>query len=706
MYQASGTTTSSIAYDSTTQAAYVPDEGDTTDTIVVVIDGVTQVRGAGEDYTIVGSEIRFTTAKSAPATNTLDTITFTAEDTYDLTKTATDTLDTITFTASATELDTITFTASATELDTITLGGSSVTLDTITFDMSPSAGPYNLTTTPAVSLDPITFAPATSTYNLLKDGVAVTSLDQASFAITDGGGDALTEGMDYMLMPCMPGCRIYFYDMNRSGTTSSIAYDGTPEPYVVADTSNLNIVIDGTPQVLGAEGDYTYDSDNKQITFTAGNEKTASNTVNTIEYGATGDAGPYNLTTTPSVSLDPITFSPAMFTYNLFDDGVAVTSLDEASFVIKDSNGDAYTEGSDYSLQTNMDGNYQVNFNTYQSGTTSSIAYDSTPVLYEPADASKLNIVIDNTTLVLDTHYEIDGSEITFTAGNEKTASNIVNSIKYEEVTEIEPAEAADLEIVLNDRTLSPGTHYTIDGNEITFKAAAAIDPDTDTMESLTHNTGATLTSLDTTKVTPFVRTETTGKFTVEVNNELQVEGAEADYTIDGSEITFTAAKTNSDEITALLHSEEDKYTFDITATDPINLEERQREFIMYVSKPGIALITPKREVGLVKVDYNNFDYPVVVPLAAATYNQGENVTLSLTAATAGNLAGSGLTFESITGVGTVEGGLEGSPASLAEDTDFTITVKAVETGEPSYNNERTLTIKILQDPDYYSPAS
>ena len=124
----------------------------------------------------------------------------------------------------------------------------------------------------------------------------------------------------------------------------------------------------------------------------------------------------------------------------------------------------------------------------------------------------------------------------------------------------------------------------------------------------------------------------------------------------------------------------------------------------MYVSKPGIALITPKRDVGLVEVAYNSPDYPVV-SLAAATYNQGENVTLSLTAATAGNLAGSGLTFESKTDVGTVEVGLEGSPASLAEDTDFTITVKAVETGEPSYNNERTLTIKILQDPNYVSPS-
>ena len=155
-----------------------------------------------------------------------------------------------------------------------------------------------------------------------------------------------------------------------------------------------------------------------------------------------------------------------------------------------------------------------------------------------------------------------------------------------------------------------------------------------------------------------------------------------------------------------IIHSEgEDRYTFDIQATDTTNSEVSSRIFDMYVSKPGIALITPKREIGLVEVDYNTPDYPVI-SLAAATYNQGENVTLSLTAATAGNLAGSGLTFQSATDVGTVEVGLEGSPESLTEDTDFTITVKAVETDEPSYNIERTLTIRILQDPDYYSPAS
>ena len=91
----------------------------------------------------------------------------------------------------------------------------------------------------------------------------------------------------------------------------------------------------------------------------------------------------------------------------------------------------------------------------------------------------------------------------------------------------------------------------------------------------------------------------------------------------------------------------------------------------MFVNKPGIAFIAPKRGVSLVEVAYNTPDSPAV-PLAAATYNKDgttyEDVTLSLTAATAGNLAGSGLTFTSTSfddSVGTVEGGLEGFPESL-----------------------------------------
>ena len=238
-------------------------------------------------------------------------------------------------------------------------------------------------------------------------------------------------------------------------------------------------------------------------------------------------------------------------------------------------------------------------------------------------------------------------------------------------------------------------------------------------MDSLIHNTGNTLGGIDTTRVTPFVRTPTTGKFTVEVNNVLQVEGV--DYNISGTEITFTAAKTDSDVITALLHSEEKEYTFDITATDQANSEFSQRTFSMFVNEPGIAWIVPQREESTVDVAYKYYPVPTI-RLQAATSNRTDGtfneVTLTLTA---GNLTGSGLTF--LTDVsspysstfyadrGVIEGGLDGDPASglpasLEEDTEFEITVKAAEANNASYNNERTLTIKILQDPIYFSPAT
>ena len=96
--------------------------------------------------------------------------------------------------------------------------------------------------------------------------------------------------------------------------------------------------------------------------------------------------------------------------------------------------------------------------------------------------------------------------------------------------------------------------------------------------------------------------------------------------------------------------------------------------------------------------------------MAAATYNKVdadtyENVTLSLTD---GDLAGSGLTlmdsttFNSYTGV--VGRMLTGQPTSFENNTNFNITARAQE-DEPSYNSERTLTITILQDPDYQSPS-
>ena len=54
---------------------------------------------------------------------------------------------------------------------------------------------------------------------------------------------------------------------------------------------------------------------------------------------------------------------------------------------------------------------------------------------------------------------------------------------------------------------------------------------------------------------------------------------------------------------------------------------------------------------------------------------------------------------------GTVTGYLQGTPLSIEVDTDYRITLRAEDTNESSYNSERTLTIRVLADPDYYSPS-
>ena len=54
---------------------------------------------------------------------------------------------------------------------------------------------------------------------------------------------------------------------------------------------------------------------------------------------------------------------------------------------------------------------------------------------------------------------------------------------------------------------------------------------------------------------------------------------------------------------------------------------------------------------------------------------------------------------------GTITGSLMGTPLSIGEDTDYRITLRAEDTNESSYNSELTLTIRVLADPDYYSPS-
>ena len=185
----------------------------------------------------------------------------------------------------------------------------------------------------------------------------------------------------------------------------------------------------------------------------------------------------------------------------------------------------------------------------------------------------------------------------------------------------------------------------------------------------------------------------------------------------DNEKIRFDTAPANDATTTVFLRTEDGntEYTFDIRATDPQNAEYSDRTFSMFVNRPGIAWIKPQRPLNtIVEVPFVRTAGVITnqtVNLTAATYNKSgttyEDVTLSLAA---GNLAGSGLAlsgstnFNSVTGV--ADRMLTGQPTSFENDTDFNITVRAQETGEASYNSERTLTIRVLADPNYYSPAS
>jgi hypothetical protein len=253
-----------------------------------------------------------------------------------------------------------------------------------------------------------------------------------------------------------------------------------------------------------------------------------------------------------------------------------------------------------------------------------------------------------------------------------------------------------------------PTSDYTIDGSTVVFNTPRSAS---DTMDALTHSDGETLDSLVYTEVAA-VTPSATGKLTVEIDNVLQPANS---YTVNGSQITFNEAKPASATITALLHSEEKEYSFDITATDQVNQMYSQRSFSMFVNKPGIAWVAPQRGDNTIDVPYYEDMWGMVdwqtVPLIAATSNKTggmfNQVSLTITADT-DTIANSGLivdtgSFDEPTG--TVTGAVSGEPESFDEDTEFEITVKAQEVSNTSYNNERTLTITILEDLTYVSPS-
>ena len=256
--------------------------------------------------------------------------------------------------------------------------------------------------------------------------------------------------------------------------------------------------------------------------------------------------------------------------------------------------------------------------------------------------------------------------------------------------------DRANVDIVIND-TLQPKTSYTITNDQIEFTAGNEKSAN-DTVTAITHSRSN-------------VAFEPTGELTVEIDGELQDPDTYEIFGENNDQIRFDTAPANGATTTLFLHSEDEaNYTFGIRATDPQNTESSDREFSIFVNRPGIAWITPTtvlvpftRTAGIVSNQ--------TVNLAAATYNKVddtnyENVTLSLSDI---NLAGSGLTLMDSTTfsytTGVVGRMLTGQPTSFANDTNFNITVRAQE-DEDSYNSERTFTIRILQNPQYYSPAS
>ena len=130
----------------------------------------------------------------------------------------------------------------------------------------------------------------------------------------------------------------------------------------------------------------------------------------------------------------------------------------------------------------------------------------------------------------------------------------------------------------------------------------------------------------------------------------------------------------------------------------------------MFVNRPGIAWALPQSPT-ILNVPYNH-GTATTLNLTAATYNRTgtdfDPISLSMTA-NPDTISDSGLSFSVGSFYqtdGTITGYLTGIPLSIGEDTDYSITVRAVDTNESSYNSERTLTIRMLQDPNYVSPAS
>jgi hypothetical protein len=647
-----------------------------TEILEVTVDG-TPVPSS--DYTVSGDEIIFN--ETIAASSQIDINHITGSTTYDLTTAGTpDALDPIGgFTGAMTNFnlynDMMPFTPGNNNYLTVTQNGGELILGS---DYTISGAQIVFTYAPLM-MDTVDI-----TYT---DRVAYTPSDPTEVVVTvDGATQAL--GSDYTIS----GDEITFTEVKQD----SVTMDSIAEIDVVAVTpaaaADLNIEIDG---VTIPTSDYTIDG--STVVFNA--PRSASETLDTLIHstGATMDS----IAETEVAAVTPA----AAADLNIEIDGVTIPTSD-------------YTiDGSTVVFNAPRSASETLDTLIHSTGATMDSIAETEVAAVTPAAAADLNIEIDGVA-VPTSDYTIDGSTVVFNAPRSasETLDTLIHStgatmdsIAETDVAAVTPAAAADLNIQI-DGVAVPTSDYTVSGSTVVFDTVRSAS---ESLDTLIHSGGDTLDSLVYTEVAA-VTPAATGKLTVEIDNVLQPTNS---YTVNGSQITFNEAKPASAVITALLHSEEQDYSFDITATDQVNQQYSQRTFSMFVNRPGIAWISPQRGDNTIDVPYNDFwgmgmaDWQNV-PLIAATSNKTDGmfneVSLSITA-DPDTIANSGLIFDSGSFDaymdGKVEGSVSGEPTSFGADTEFEITVKAKEVNNASYNNERTLIIKILEDTTYASPS-
>ena len=123
-----------------------------------------------------------------------------------------------------------------------------------------------------------------------------------------------------------------------------------------------------------------------------------------------------------------------------------------------------------------------------------------------------------------------------------------MDSLTETEVTAVTPAAAANLSIEIDGATV-PTSDYSVTGSTVVFNSAKTAS---ESLDTLTHSTGATMTSIAETEVTAVTPAAA-------ANLSIEIDGATvptSDYSVTGSTVVFNSAKTASESLDTLIHSD------------------------------------------------------------------------------------------------------------------------------------------------------